>query len=268
MQTGIQILGDWKKEIAVPLRDALAVSMTICGRTGEEACKHAIILMAQSARALTKRAKEFRKELRNPALNNAVYVENWVQGRNTPQKIYKFRFGTDANVRGRIDGTWEDARTIGNRGLAKRSWMWGLAKLKPMSTGKAIPGASRVYSINTEQVSGYIKENRLGYITKIMPAGWESEVQSRVGNKIMGQARNKLEQKWRREMGMPRSAKKSQRKTHHFWRGTLQHEMGFGRKIGRCSCQLSNKPERWERPHICCVGPGRAAVPVRRGACS
>ena len=64
----IKMLGDWRKEVGVPLRDALAVSMDICGRTGEEACKHAIILMAESARALARQAPKNRKVQHDPAI--------------------------------------------------------------------------------------------------------------------------------------------------------------------------------------------------------
>jgi len=141
-------------------------------------------------------------------MGGAKYVENWRKGQTRPQKLYKFRFGGGANTGDQIPGTWENARKIGNQGLAKRSWMWGLAKLKPMHTGKAIPGTSRVYVIKTPQVTGYVKENRLDYIQKAMPGGWESQVEQKAGNKIMGQARDKLEKKWRREMGMPRKQRK------------------------------------------------------------
>lgn len=206
MQASLKIIGNWRKEVGAPLRDALAVSMDICGRTGEQACRHALILMAQSARALTKKARNNRKVQKD---EHGSYVENWVRGKNEAQKLYKWMFeGTEQE---RIPGTWENARKIGNAGLAKRSWMWGLATLKPgMHTGKAIRGTSRVYSITQAKANGYIKENRLDYILDAMPSGWESSVQSSAGNKIMAQSRNKLEAQWRREMGMPRKHRNEQ----------------------------------------------------------
>jgi len=187
----LKTLGKWDKQIGVPLRDALNVSMDVMGRTGEEACKHALILMAQSARALTPQAKPNRKMMRD---ERGQYVENWRKNQAEPQKLYKWMFD-DSNPN-RIPGTWENARKIGHRGLAKRSWMWGLARLKPMKTGKAIPGTSRVYSITGETVNGYVKENRLDYIMKVMPTGWEAQVAMRAGNKIMAQARQRMERKW------------------------------------------------------------------------
>jgi hypothetical protein len=197
MEASLKILGDWRREVGVSLHDALIVSMEIMGRTGEEACKHAIILMAQSARAITISAKKNRKVERDMRLHGAEYVD--VFGKSgQPTRVHKFRFSAHVPTRDRLPGTWENARKIGNAGLAKRSWMWGLGKLKPgMHTGKAIPGASAVYSITGKGGwSGYIKENRLRYIAKAMPSGWEATVEQRATNKIMGQARKSIERKW------------------------------------------------------------------------
>lgn len=195
----LKLIGDWNAKVGVGLRDALSVSMDVAGRTGEQACQHALILMAQSARALTVTAKKNRQVLLDARLHGAKYVENWVKGKTEPQRLYKFQFDGAANARDAIPGTWENARKIGNAGLAKRSWMWGLAKLKPMHTGKAIPGASRVFAVTSEKVNGYIKENRLDYILKAMPSGWEASVAQAATNKIMAQARMRLERQWERE---------------------------------------------------------------------
>jgi hypothetical protein len=201
----LKTLGEWDKEVGVGLRDALAVSMDVMGRTGEEACKHALILMAQSARAITTKAKSKRPIMRDARLHGAEYVDAWQQGKAEPVRVHKFRFGDGVRPEDRIPGTWANAQKVGNRGLASRAWMWGLAKLKPgMHTGKAIPGTSRVYSISGEQNHGYIKEVRLGYILKAMPAGWEASVELAATNKVMAQARNKLEGQWRREMSTPK----------------------------------------------------------------
>ena len=198
----IKMVGDWRKEVGVPLRDALAVSMDICGRTGEEACKHAIILMAESARARARQAPKNRKVQQDSAVRGkgGQYVDVWNQGRPRPTRRYRFQFSKEA---------WESARVIYNRGLAQRSWMWGLRKLGARTGGQRapIPGASRVWTLR-KGVSGYIKENRLDYIQKAMPAGWESLVALAATNKIMAQARNKLDARWRRELGKPRRGKK------------------------------------------------------------
>jgi len=198
----LKMIGEWDKKIGVPLRDALHVSMDVMGRTGEQACMHALILMAQSARAITAKAKprrEVKMDMRLPG-KAGEYVEVWNQGGSSATRLHRWKFSDGAHPRDRIEGTWENARKIGNAGLAKRSWMWGLAKLKPMHTGKAIPGTSRVYTVTGETVNGYIKENRLGYILKAMPAGWEGDVGRAATNKIMAQARLKMENQWKSAM--------------------------------------------------------------------
>jgi len=173
------------------------------GRSGEQATKHALIVMAQSARSLAKKAggTQGRRKVYRDKDAGGQYVNNYVKGRHDPQRLFKWMFDGEQAY---VPGTWENARKIGNSGLAKRSWIWGLAKLKPMKTGKAIPGTNKVYSILRNNVGGYIKENNLSYIQKAMPAGWESAVMMSAGNKIMALARNKLENKWRREMGLPK----------------------------------------------------------------
>ena len=210
----LKIIGDWKKEIGVPLKDALAVSMDVTGKTGERACRDVLIGMAQSARKIANKSKKNRKIQRD---EHGQYVENWRRGKTQFQKLYKWMFDPE-NVQEFVGGSWENARRIGNQGLAKRSWMWGLARLKPIKTGKAIRGASKVIALKTPNANGYIKENRLDYILKsgVMPGGWENIVQTRAGNRIMAQARNKLESKWRREMGMPRRKRKEPARDNAF----------------------------------------------------
>jgi len=191
----LKLIGDWRKEIGVPLRDALHVSMDIMGRTGEEGCRHALILMAQSAAALTKQARKNRKMQHD---EHGKYVDVFNQGRATARKVYEWMFSDDNPDR--IPGTWERAREVGSRGLGKRSWMWGLKRLGGRSKGKVMTRTSRVLTITRETVSGYILENALSYITKILPAGWEATVALRAGNKIMAQARAKIERQWKSAM--------------------------------------------------------------------
>jgi len=184
-------VGDWAQKVDRPLREALRASVEVCGRTGEEACRHALILMAQSARKLAKTARKNRTVERD---DYGKYVEVYNKGRSGPRKVYEWMFSK--NRLERIPGTWENAKRIGNRGLAKRSWMWGLGRLGAGSVGAAIRGTSRVYSILTEKVSGYVKENRLDYIQQAMPSGWEAMVEASASNKIKAQAKL-IEQRWR-----------------------------------------------------------------------
>ena len=206
----LQTIGNWEKEIGVGLSAALGVSMDISGKTGEKACRQALVFMAQSAGSprnkLTKAAKKNRPIEQD---EHGQYVRNYRQGKPGFQKLYKWMFKDDNENRqeGLIDGSFKNARIIGYRGLAQRSWMWGLSRLGGKSKGSGIPGTFRVSSLRGETINGYIKENKLDYITKAMVPGWERAVELLAGNKIMGIAKTKLENKWRRAMGMPRLKK-------------------------------------------------------------
>lgn len=198
----LKTIGDWRKEIHTPLATALAVSMDVTGRTGSEACKHAIILMAKSAAAITppKRPspKKNRKVMHDPRMGKGAgqYVDVYTQGRSKPSKLHKFRFDS-----GDLRGTWARAKQIGNNsGLAKRSWMWGLGKLGATNTGSPIPGTSSVSALRGAEINGYIKKNKLSYITKILPSGWESVVQRKATNLIMKQAEQKIERKFKADV--------------------------------------------------------------------
>ena len=197
---------NWLGEMEKTLTNALAVSMQVMGRTGADACKHALILMAQSARAITPKAKNKRQVHKD---EHGAYVDYYkhVEGGQVSRravKYYKWMFESQSGAKqnetlntimGRNFMNWDWARRINHSGLAKRSWMWGLkgAERKP------IPGTCNVFSIQNDstQVYGYIKENKLSYITKIMPAGWEQAVAQKATNKIMKQAAMKMERAWR-----------------------------------------------------------------------
>jgi hypothetical protein len=206
----IRAIGDWQGGMRTYLDQALAVSMDVIGRTGEEACRHSLILMAQSARALAKQSHKNREVLNETDSGLGQYVNTYKQGNSTPHRVYKFQF-SDKLIGGRqLQGTWERAKRIKNRGLAKRSWMWGLSKLGVWSESRPIPGASKFWSILSDKVCGYIKENKLSYIYKAMPMGWENAVESAAKNKIMAQARLKMERQWVNSMA---GGNKAARKT-------------------------------------------------------
>lgn len=208
----LQTLGNWKSEVGVRLDEALAVSVDVMGRTGEEACRHALILMAQSARAITPVAKRRREVVDNPNFRHllrkeevgSTYKEARMAGRDMSHyfslKALKLR-QPPAEHRELFGNKPGSISKIGNRGLAKRSWMWGLGKLGAKMEGNPLKGAGDAYAVTvSDSVGGYVKENRLSYITKIMPSGWESSAVLKAGNKIMAQARLKMEQQWKAEM--------------------------------------------------------------------
>ena len=120
-----------------------------------------------------------------------------------PTRFFKFQAEAD----GAGKEGWRKARTIGNAGLAKRAWLWLPRKFKTNPTRPRIPGASRFMTIKQANVNGYIYENRLDYINKAMPNGWERTVEQSVGNRVMGMARDKLAARWRRAVGAAKGAK-------------------------------------------------------------
>lgn len=215
MNVDIQMVGSWKAQVHQMMQNALAESIVIMGRTGDEACKHAIILMAQSARAIAKQSRARRPILKDQSLHGAQYVETYKQRQSKPSRVYKFKFGVHANANSRLEGTWQQAQIIKNKGLAKRSWMWGLAALGGKGESRAIPGTSRLFSVTGETVCGYIKQNKLAYIEKAMPAGWEQIVELRAANKIMAQAARTLERKW--QVAMNRNERQQMRSISDFF---------------------------------------------------
>ena len=195
----LQIIGDWRKEIGVPLRDALAVSIDVIGKSGEEACRQAVIFMAQAAASpsnnITPRAKRNREIKVDVKLHGAKYVDIYKKGQSDPVRFYQFQ------AKRISDDAWTNARKIGNAGLARRSWMWGLKKLDSSKvTSRPISGIARTFAIRGKQACGYILQNSLSYLVKILPAGWEAIVERSAGNRIMAMARNKLERQWQSEM--------------------------------------------------------------------
>jgi hypothetical protein len=208
----LQAIGNWDKEVGVGLSTALSVAMDISGKTGEKACRQALVFMAQSASSprhnVTGASKKNRPTKRD---EHGPYVENYRRGHTGFQKLYKWMFEDDNANRqeGMIPGSFKNARVIGNRGLARRSWMWGLSRLGGKSKGAAIRGTYRVSSLRGETVNGYLKENKLDYIIKALKPGWERMVERLASNRIMAQARNKLESKWRRRVGARKGVKPS-----------------------------------------------------------
>ncbi|MDD4860793.1 MAG: hypothetical protein PHH96_02180 [Smithellaceae bacterium] len=191
MTNGIKPIGDWPTQIKNPLKDALRASVEICGRTGAEACKHAIILMAQSAVAMTKQAPKNRKVEQDPR----------IKGKGGQfARVFKKTGGETKFYRLSMDEEkWRKVKLIANRGLAKKSWMWGLRGLgKP--SAKPIPGVAWITTLATKNVGGYILNNALSYLLKILPAGWEQVVQQKAANKIMKQAVIKIERNFMAEM--------------------------------------------------------------------
>lgn len=194
MQTVFKMVGDWNKTMKTTMDMALNASITVYGRTAEQAVKHAVIRMAIAAKARTPKSRERRKVLSD---KNGKYVEAWRQGYRNPFKLHKWKFYSTKNHRGDegFNATgWEKAQIIKNRGLAKRSWMWGLSKWgAPTDQRKEISGTSEVFFRKADRVVTAVKRNKLGYIDVIMPGGWAKEAEQAAANIIMKQAQMKME---------------------------------------------------------------------------
>ena len=190
----IRAVNDWRGAVHVDLARALRVSQDVWRRDAENATKHMLIVMAQSARAMTPQARKNRKVQRD---EHGEYVEVVKSG--VASKRYRWMFsGADPKVR----GTWEGAKSIRYRGLAKRSWMWGLSKAGGKETSKAIPGTSEVGKVSTGgRVVGWFKRDSLSYIDKIMPSGWLAAVEQKAINRVMKQAETRMVRQFEREVG-------------------------------------------------------------------
>lgn len=214
MSAKIEMVGNWRKEMNLSLGRALHYTYEIGGRSLAEACKHAIILMAQSARAMTKQSPKNRK-VRSDRYGR--YVEDYRKSETRggqPRRLYEWFWSKDARSEEFIESarvvartpTFADAIPIANRGLGKKSWMWGLAKLGKgsVAVSKPIRGVIHLRKILTDSVGGFILYNRLDYVLKAMPAGWQAAVEQKASNKIMKQAQMKLEREWARTVNTGR----------------------------------------------------------------
>ena len=209
MSVTIKTLTDWRGKMSLRMQDALGVSIDVMGRNGEEACRHALILMAQSAAKLTPKAKARRevssnqnfKHLLRKEENGSTYKEARQAGRDM-SRYFKFEATRYRQNREPIS-IYGNKKSDINRvpksriGLAKRSWMWGLGQLGA-TEGRPINGAVRMFTYhsgNGKQV-GYGKVNMLSYITKILPASWQNDVERLATNKIMAQAALKIKREF------------------------------------------------------------------------
>lgn len=198
MNATFKMVGDWKKEIEISLSQALSATYEVTSRSLAEACKHAIILMAQSARALTEVSAKNRRIQHVASFNGRRDVILKLNQGGKPATSW---FLPDKK---RQPNAYADAvlklRPIGNRGLAKRSWMWGLTGLGVKVDSIPLRGIGSLRRIQTDKVGGFILTNRLSYLLKAMPAGFRQQVEQTVTNKIMKQAQLKLARDWKESM--------------------------------------------------------------------
>lgn len=188
-ETSIKMVGSWSKEMNTSLQSALSYTYQISNRILAEACKHAIILMAKAASKLTRQSKKNRKMQRD---KSGRYYERTTK--SGVKKIYEWSFRNPEIAR--YFGSWEKVRAIPRRGLAKRSWMWGLKALNKPTGSKPMGHIASTRKIITRTIGGFVLTNKLGYLLKAMPPGWLQAVERSAANKIMKQAQMKLQRQW------------------------------------------------------------------------
>ena len=68
--------------------------------------------------------------------------------------------------------------------------------------GKPYPGIARMITLRGrgEMAFGQILENRLAYITRIIPSDYEARAVRAVGNQVLGQYRDKMEKDFHRDI--------------------------------------------------------------------
>jgi hypothetical protein len=184
----------------VPIANAIAASIELTGRSGKQEVTRAMILMARSARAATKQSAKKRKVKKD---QYGEYIEPL--GEYSQKKIYKWQVGpnrrqSESETRPNVlqFKTWEDVQTIRNRGLAKRSWFWGLEGLNkaPAAERKPIPGTVELQEFLSSSGCGLVLTNRLGYIFEAAPRNVAEIAAQKASTQIMRSAAKTLERKF------------------------------------------------------------------------
>jgi len=207
VKAALKTIGDWEKGVRIPLESAMQTSMQVMGRTGEQTTKATLIFMAQSARAITPTAPKNRKVSANPGFKNLLRKDQYGplanSGRNMkPYFKYvatKYTQKAGGGMREVYANEKEPLKPIRNRGLAKASWFWPLKLVGGPSGTTTFTDKRGVTSAGPIQeragdvvYRGYQLTNALSYITRIMPSGWQSTVEQKAANRLLGQAREKL----------------------------------------------------------------------------
>lgn len=201
----IRMVNDWNSATGRMTVAALNAAKDVMNKSSDKICKTAIWYMAQSAAKITKLSAKTREVVRNPSFRHLVSAQQyknlnkngndgrdyykWTATKLMPQGKWKPIFANDP----------KDIRKIKGRGLAQRSWMWGLGR------GKGIAGTYEFKTVTSgtgsgKLVGGYILRDKLDYILKALPAGWEKDVESKAINRIMKQAARKLERDFRNQV--------------------------------------------------------------------
>ena len=195
METTMKMVGNWSKQMDIPLHNALQATTELTGKSGRSAVERAIVLMAKTAASrnntiIAKKKMKVRTAKRSNGKGSLKFVEKYSSDGGTVKR-WQFQY---PNSKGQ---TWDQAKLIGNRGLARRSWFWGLAGLKKHpAISKAIKGVTSLQEFFETHSAGMILTNKLNYIHKATVANIQEIAARSASNQIMAQAAKALERQY------------------------------------------------------------------------
>jgi len=215
----LKMVGDWSKQMDVPIENALTASIELTGRSGKQACGMALVYMARSASRMTKEARVWRdvrmgkygkyvvRYTQNKGAGRARIDWKWMfKGENPKGRHLKAatKRGLDQNLRPyHQNRTWEQGKLIPRRKLARRSWMWGIRGLRDTEsiggrgeTSKPIPGVTWREEVVGNVQCGYVLKDSLSYIFKAAPSDVEQRAASQASNNIMAVAARQMERQY------------------------------------------------------------------------
>ncbi len=224
----LEPVGNWSNQIEIPLHNAMQAGIELWGNSGRKACERAMVYMARAAGSasqnLTKQAKKNLKVQRD---EGGQFVQPWNAG-----KRYKWMFSEEnmrkpATSRPTLLPSWEVAKRVPNRGLARRSWMWGIKGLAK-STSKPIPGVGVLTEELKPNLCALVLTNRLDYIDRATVPNIQEIVARSASNQIMAQVAKRAE----REFGIVvhRLEAQRQKKAARKLEREFQRAKGSGRE--------------------------------------
>ncbi len=184
----------WDRASLARIESVIRQEIAVCGKTAEEAVKHAYIMFARSGRAATRLGVRKRQVFPNP---------DYVPRRGLHQQKAKFfiqyLYQSRPPYLAPTNSRSDPRRRIARRGLARASWGW---MLRPVAKtpAQSIPGVAqhKIVKITsrTRGTNPFIAfVNRLMYMLKVHPD---------IGNRAMNAAargmQHNLDNRMRAEM--------------------------------------------------------------------
>ena len=200
----IEALGDWGKQIQIPLERAMTASMQQFGKSSEQVTKQMMDFETTSAKVVTPEAARRRPVFFNPYFRHLMkrhqykkyindsdryrgYFKYAAWGFTQRSSLPIFKYGNKI----------EKLAKIARRGLAKMSWRWGLQPMGIPSKWNPIQRTQELYEYRAtisgaSVTAGWKKVNKLNYLPTIMPPGWKQSVETAAVNRTLGMVREGL----------------------------------------------------------------------------